>query len=438
MDDEVKVLSLEGLGYFKEKQDAFNDGKFATKTHMHSDATGDSSGFMSATDKSKLDGIEDGANNFSLPEGGTVGQVLTKTADGEEWANADYAGKDHTHTIANVTGLQDALDGKASAVHTHAASDITSGTLSADRIPTITDDKIQSVAASKLTGTIPSENLPSYVDDVVEYNGVSSFPEDGETGKIYVDTATNKTYRWGGSNYVEISASLALGTTSSTAFRGDYGNAAYTHAVTNKGSAFGSGLYKITTNSEGHVTAATAVTKTDITALGIPGQDTNTTYENATTSDDGLMSSEDKAKLDGIATGANKYTHPNSAAGAKSSGLYKIATDAQGHVTGATAVAKGDITALGIPAQDTTYSNMKGATSSAAGAAGLVPAPSTGASNRYLRSDGTWTVPPDTNTTYSPATQSTNGLMSAADKKKLDGLEQMTAITNGEIDDLFA
>ena len=50
----------------------------------------------------------------------------------------------------------------------------------------------------------------------------------------------------------------------------------YTHAITNKGSAFASGLYKITTNSEGHVTNATAVTKSDITGLGIPGSDTNT------------------------------------------------------------------------------------------------------------------------------------------------------------------
>lgn len=71
---------------------------------------------------------------------------------------------------------------------------------------------------------------------------------------------------------------------------------------------------------------------------------------------------------------------------------------------------------------NTTYGNMHGATSSAAGTSGLVPAPAQGASNRYLRSDGTWQVPPDNNTTYSVATKSANGLMSAADKAKLDGL----------------
>lgn len=65
---------------------------------------------------------------------------------------------------------------------------------------------------------------------------------------------------------------------------------------------------------------------------------------------------------------------------------------------------------------------MKPATGSAAGTPGLVPAPAAGAQNKYLRGDGTWQTPPDTNTTYSNATQSANGLMSAADKKKLDGV----------------
>ena len=126
-------------------------------------------------------------------------------------------------------------------------------------------------------GKVPSSQLPSYVDDILEYAAVSSFPAIGETGKIYVAKDTNLTYRWGGSEYVEISQSLALGETSSTAYRGDYGAAAYAHGVTNKGNAFTSGLYKITTNSEGHVTAAAEVQKSDITILGIPAQDT--TYE---------------------------------------------------------------------------------------------------------------------------------------------------------------
>ena len=121
-----------------------------------------------------------------------------------------------------------------------------------------------SYSYSEINGTVPQSALPSYVDDVVEYSSKSSFPTTGETGKIYVDTSTNLTWRWSGTSYVEISPSLALGETSSTAYRGDRGAAAYTHAVTNKGSAFTNGLYKITTNSEGHVIAATAASKSDI------------------------------------------------------------------------------------------------------------------------------------------------------------------------------
>lgn len=54
---------------------------------------------------------------------------------------------------------------------------------------------------------IPSVLLPSFVDDVLEYANLAGFPATGETGKIYVAKDTNKTYRWSGSSYVEISAS---------------------------------------------------------------------------------------------------------------------------------------------------------------------------------------------------------------------------------------
>lgn len=144
----------------------------------------------------------------------------------------------------------------------------------------------------------------------------------------------------------------------------------------------------------------------------------DTTYSVASDDTDGLMSSEDKAKLDGIASGANNYTHPSFTA--KSSGLYKITVNNQGHVSATANVAKSDIVALGIPGQDTTYNTFKAATSSAAGGTGLVPAPAAGAQNKYLRGDGTWQTPPDT--TYSVATDAANGLMSASDKAKLDGI----------------
>ena len=79
-------------------------------------------------------------------------------------------------------------------------------------------------------GKIISSQLPSYVDDVLEYVNLAAFPATGETGKIYIAQDSNKTYRWSGTAYVEISASLALGETSSTAYRGDRGKIAYDHS----------------------------------------------------------------------------------------------------------------------------------------------------------------------------------------------------------------
>jgi hypothetical protein len=86
------------------------------------------------------------------------------------------------------------------------------------------------VATLDSGGKVPAAQLPAYVDDVLEYASTAAFPATGDAGKIYVALDTNKTYRWSGSGYVEISASLALGETSSTAYRGDRGKTAYDHS----------------------------------------------------------------------------------------------------------------------------------------------------------------------------------------------------------------
>lgn len=112
------------------------------------------------------------------------------------------------------------------------------------------------------------------------------------------------------------------------------------------------GFYKVTVDGTGHITDVVAVAKTDITALGIPSQDT--TYSNATTTTDGLMSSSDKSKLNGIEAQANKYVHPTYTS--KTQKLYKVAVDSTGHISSVSEVTKADITALGIPSDDTTYS----------------------------------------------------------------------------------
>ena len=112
------------------------------------------------------------------------------------------------------------------------------------------------------------------------------------------------------------------------------------------------------------------------------------------------------------------YTHPTYTA--RAAGLYKITVDSTGHISGATAVTKADITGLGIPGSDTKYGVFKAATADAAGGAGLVPAPAKGAQGLFLRGDNVWAKPTDT--TYNDATTSEHGLMTAADKTKLDGI----------------
>lgn len=117
-----------------------------------------------------------------------------------------------------------------------------------------------------------------------------------------------------------------------------------------------------------------------------------------------------KAKLDGIANGANNYSHPTS------SGNKHIPA---GGSAGQILRWSSDGTAQWGNDNNTTYSAFKGATSSAAGGSGLVPAPAATNATQYLRGDGTWATPPDTK--YNNASTSSAGLMSSGDKAKLDG-----------------
>jgi len=95
--------------------------------------------------------------------------------------------------------------------------------------------------ADLVGGLIPSSQLPSYVDDVLEYANLASFPATGETGKIYVDLATNKIYRWSGSVYVEVSAQVGTtwgGITGTLSNQTDLQNALNAKQATLSGTGF--------------------------------------------------------------------------------------------------------------------------------------------------------------------------------------------------------
>ena len=118
------------------------------------------------------------------------------------------------------------LSGYADKTHSHTKSDIGLSNVTNDaQVKRSEMGTASGVATLGTDGKVPSSQLPSYVDDVLEYETKAKFPTTGETGKIYVDATTNLTYRWSGSAYVEISQSIALGETSSTAYAGNKGKA---------------------------------------------------------------------------------------------------------------------------------------------------------------------------------------------------------------------
>ena len=135
------------------------------------------------------------------------------------------AASSHTHTKAQITDFPTSMP----------ASDVYSWAKQSSK-PSYTISEVSgNLPASRISGTIAAANLPSYVDDVLEYASLSKFPTTGESGKIYTALDTNKIYRWGGSAYVVISETVALGTTHSSAGYGDESRAAYNHSTKTSG-----------------------------------------------------------------------------------------------------------------------------------------------------------------------------------------------------------
>ena len=166
-------------------------------------------------------------------------------------------------------------------------------------------------------GKVLTSQLPSYVDDVIE-GTLSTFPATGETGKIYVDTTTNKTYRWSGSAFTEISASLALGETSSTAYRGDRGKIAYDHSqATHAPSNAEKNQNAFSNIAVSGQTTVEADSTTDTLTL-VAGS--NVTITTDATNDKITIAAKDTV-----------YTHPTS--GVTAGSYNKVTVDANGHVT---------------------------------------------------------------------------------------------------------
>lgn len=228
------------------------------------------------------------------------------------------------------------------------------------------------------TGKVPAAQLPSYVDDVLEYSTKAQFPQTGETGKIYVAKDTNLTYRWTGTQYLEISQSLALGETSSTAYPGD------------KGKANRDALNSMPTKLTSYLTPTTStgeLVKINYKYAAKDGlnygplQDDNIDIPSATTTNAGAMSAIDKGRLDDLYNEFGSIQNPGD----------KLDSLPNNLVTGVDATSR-NATAVTI--------NYKQSDLSAA-------------SNSYAN-------PITKSQTIPAATQSAAGVMTATDKQNLD------------------
>lgn len=228
------------------------------------------------------------------------------------------------------------------------------------------------------TGKVPAAQLPSYVDDVLEFSTKAQFPQTGETGKIYVAKDTNLTYRWTGTQYLEISQSLALGETPSTAYPGD------------KGKANRDALNSMPTKITSYLTPTTSTgelvkinykyTSKDGLNYG-PLQDDNIDIPSATTTNAGAMSAIDKGRLDDLYDEFGSIENPGN----------KLNSLPKNLVTGVDATSRN---------ASTVTINYKQSDLSAA-------------SNSYAN-------PITKSQTIPAATQSAAGVMTATDKQNLD------------------
>ena len=359
----------------------------------------------------------------ALSSGETNGSIFTKISQMFKNIRYLYSKLGNVDISSSGNSITDAIanleTNKADTNHTHS----TATTAAAGFMPVLEDDTTKFLRSD---GIWVKPAGAEY--DVVTTAGPGLAPTlDGDPTKCLLGDGS-----WGsaGSTYADVTTTASGLMTSTDKIKLDTIDTSannYTHPTHTSAA---SGLYKVSVDGEGHVTGATAVAKSDITALGIPESDTNTTYANFTSAAAGLVpaaksGTTNYATSGYVLTGAGwlagtKYntdtntTYANftsAAAGlvpAAKSGTTNYATS--GYVlTGAGWLAGTKYNTD----TNTTYAVFTGSTTAAAGANGLVPAPTTAqVGNYFLKHNKTWAIPP--NTTYAVFTGATTAAAGTA------------------------
>lgn len=466
-----------------------------------------------------INSVENGKVTSAHKISGTGTTTVTTDASGNILVNSTA----HPTALKNPNALTVSLNGNSQGAYDGSAAksiNVTAGSVGAytkSEVDTAlskkaasshkhTADDITSVNASAISGVIDASHLPSYVDDVIEgylssgkfykvknSDGTYAIEITGETGKIYTDLNTNKIYRWSGSTYAVISDTIALGETSTTAYRGDRGKVAYDHSQVTSGNP-----HKVTKSDVGlgnvenksSATIRGELTKANVTtALGYTPPTTNTTYSTGTastagltklytgtgTNADGTMTQAAiKSALDGKANSSHTHNYAGSAsAGGSATSAVKLDTTTAGsatqpvYFTGGKPAACTYTLGKSVPSDakftdtntwrpvETTLTSenlndVKVAGYYNAGGGNTVTnKPNSvdhfglivihrangGYYTQIIYNDttswrrfcvngvwGSWIEEKITDTTYIDATQSTHGLLSTTDKKKLDGI----------------
>jgi hypothetical protein len=192
------------------------------------------------------------------------------------WTNkVSFPGFGLTHDLA-AYGDHDHSLIYAPIIHSHIITDVIGlGTALGNKLEISLKGAVNGLAELDASGFVKNTQLPSYVDDVLDgtwvstttFNNLLGAAYSPESGKIYIDTTTNKTYRWSGTVYAIVSDSLALGILSSTAYRGDFGDIAYINRITSL-TTVGTGVASLSGNVLNIPTYASTDTLATVTGRG--------------------------------------------------------------------------------------------------------------------------------------------------------------------------
>lgn len=264
--DKTTVATSSTLGLVKSGTDITVDtsGNVSVNNNSHKHTVSNISDLTAtASELNVLDGITATTQELNYTDGVTSNiqtQLNSKSANGHTHDDRYYTESEIDTTVSNINDSISSHTGNTSNPHSVTKAQVGLGNVENKSSTTIRGEITKSNVTTALgytplnqslkgsasglaeldsNGKVPSSQLPSFVDDVVEgyLSGGKFYKESahtteisGESGKIYIDLPTGKTYRWSGSAFVVISETLALGETSSTAYRGDRGKTAYDHS----------------------------------------------------------------------------------------------------------------------------------------------------------------------------------------------------------------